>query len=58
MKNLEVHRNNNFEELKNLFDITERLILKHGAEIVNVSTIEWTFFSWTRSTLIGARSSK
>ena len=38
-------RNTNVEELKTLFDITQRLILNHGFEILNVSTIEWTFFS-------------
>ena len=49
--NLEVHRNTNFEELQNLFDITQRLILHHQAEILNVSPIDWTAPSWTRSTL-------
>ena len=44
---LEVYRNTNFEELQNLFDITQRFILEHGAEILNVSTIEWTSPSWT-----------
>ena len=29
---LEVYRNTNFEELKNLFDIIQRLILGHQAE--------------------------
>ena len=50
-ENLEVCRNTNFEELQNLFDITERLILEHQAEILNVSPIDWTAFSWARSTL-------
>ena len=30
--NLEVYRNTSFAELKNLFDITQRLILEHEAE--------------------------
>ena len=38
-ENLEVHRSTTFEELKNLFDITQRLILEHEAEILNVSTL-------------------
>ena len=49
--NLEVFRNTNFEELQNLFDITQKLILDHHAEILNVTTIDWTSLSWTRSTL-------
>ena len=46
----EVYRNANFEELQNLLDITQRLILERQAEILNVSTIDWTAPSWTRST--------
>ena len=48
---LKVYRNTNFEELQNLFDITQRLILDHQAEILIVSPIHWTDPSWTRSTL-------
>ena len=33
-------------------DITQKLILKQNFEILNVSTIEWTFFPWMRSTLV------
>ena len=43
---LEVYRNTNFEELKNLFDITQRLILEHEAEILNVSPM------WLESFLV------
>ena len=43
--------NTNIEELQNLFDITQKLILEHEAEILNVSPIDWTASSWTRSTL-------
>ena len=47
----DVNRSTNFEELKNLLDLTQRLILVHEAEIQNVSPIDWTAPSWTRSTL-------
>ena len=50
-ENLEVYRHINFEEFHNLFDITQRLILDHQAEILNVSPIDWTAPSSTRSTL-------
>ena len=39
---LEVYRNTNFEELQNLFDITQKLILNYQTEILNVTTIDWT----------------
>ena len=42
----------NFEELKNLFDITQRLILENEAEILNVyPRFIGKSPSWTRSTL-------
>ena len=34
---LEVYRNTNFEELQNLFYITQKLIVDHQAEILDVS---------------------
>ena len=52
---MEVYRNTNFEVLKNLFDITQRLILEHEAEILNVPPIDWTsslmdeIYAYTRS---------
>ena len=51
-ENLEVYRNTNFEELKNLSGITQRFILEHDADILNVSTIDWQASSRTRSTLM------
>ena len=53
LENLEVHRNTNFEELKNLFDITQRL--EHEGEILHVSTIDWKLHSRTKSTLLHDR---
>ena len=39
LANFEVHKNANFEEIQSLFIITEKLILEHSEEILNVSTI-------------------
>ena len=50
--NLVTSRNTKFEELKTLFDITQRLVLDQDFEILNVSSIEWTFTPWVRSTLL------
>ena len=57
-ENLEVYRNPNFEELKNLLDITHILILEHEAEILSVSTIDLKASSWTRSTLMHDQAMK
>ena len=51
VENLEVYRNTNFEELQDLFVIAQKLILDHQAEILNVTPVDWTAPSWTRSTL-------
>ena len=48
----DVFRNTNFEERKNLFDVTQRLTSEHEAEILNVSTIDWKVSSLTRCTLM------
>ena len=50
-ENLVAYKNTNFEELKTLFDITQRLIVEQSFEILNVSTMIWNFTPWTRSTL-------
>ena len=49
--NLEVYKNTNFEEIQSLFNITQKLIVEHSEEILNVHTIESTSPSWTRSEL-------
>ena len=54
-ENLVTCRNTNVEELKTLFDITE--ILGQNREILNVSTIEWQFIPWIRSTLLHDKQS-
>ena len=51
LANLEVYKNTNFEEIQCLFNITQKLILEHSEEILNVYTIESASPSWTRSTL-------
>ena len=45
------YNNTNFDELQNFFDITKNLILYKQSEILNMSIIECTSPSWTRSTL-------
>ena len=47
---LKVYKNTNFEELQNLFHITQKLVRKPG-ESLNVRMIECASRSWTRSSL-------
>ena len=51
-ENLIAYRNTNFDALKTLFDITQKLIVDQKHEILNVSTIEWHCSPWTRFTLL------
>ena len=46
-----MYKNAKFEEIQNLFDITQKLIWDHQGEILNVKPIGSTDPSWTRSTL-------
>ena len=49
LQNLEVYKNTNFAEIQSLFNITQKLMLEHSEEILNVNTIHSTSPSWTRS---------
>ena len=43
----EVYKNTYFEEIQSLFNVTQKLILEHSEETLNVKTIESTYPSWT-----------
>ena len=51
-------KNTDFEQLKTLFDITQKLILEQRIEIHGVSTIEGHVTSWRRSTLLHDKENK
>ena len=51
-ENLVTYRNTSFEAPKTLFDIRQKLIFNQKHEIKHVSTIEWQFTPWMRSTLL------
>ena len=51
LANLDVYKNTNVEEIQSLFNITQKLILEHSEEILNVHTSESASPSWKRSTL-------
>ena len=51
LANLQIDKNTNFHEIQILFNITQKLILGHSEEILNVHSIESTPSSWARSVL-------
>ena len=51
LANLEVYKNTSFEEIQSFFSITQKLMLEHSEETLNVNKIESASFSWTRSAL-------
>ena len=51
LANLEVCKNTNFEEIESIFNITEKWIMEHSEEILNVKRLVSSSASWTRSTL-------
>ena len=51
LANLVIYKNTNFEEIQSLFNITQKLMLEHSEEMMNVHTIYSSSPSWTRSVL-------
>ena len=51
LANMKVYKNTNFEEIQTLFNITQKLILEHSEEILNVNTIDSASPSSRRSVL-------
>ena len=57
-KNLRTTKNTDFEQVKVLFDISQKLILDHKSEIFGISTIEWNTTPWMRTTLLHDRATE
>ena len=49
--NWEIHENVNFEEIESPFSTSQKLIMEHSEEILNVKWLESSSPSWTRSLL-------
>ena len=47
----EIYKNTKFEEIESLFNMTQKLIMGHSEEILNVKWLEYSSPSWTRSVL-------
>ena len=48
-ENLRTTKNTDFEKVKELFDISQKLILNQNDEIFGISTIEWNTVPWMRT---------
>ena len=55
-ENLLTTRNTNFEKFKQLFDISQKLILNQSEEVFGISTMDWNTIPWTRTTLLHDRA--
>ena len=52
MENSEIYKKTKFENVENVFNITQIfLFYEHSEEILNVKTLDYHSPSWTRSTL-------
>ena len=47
----EIYKNTRFENIENVFNITQKFIREHSEEFLNVKTLDYQSPSWTRSTL-------
>ena len=52
LKTLEIYKNTRFENIENVFNITQRLIKEHSEEILILRDLEHSSPSWTRSILV------
>ena len=51
VENSEIYKSTKFENIVNVFNITQTRIKEHSEEILNVKTLDYHSPSWTRSTL-------
>ena len=51
LTNSEIYKNTNFEEIESPFNITQKLIMEHSEDILNVKWLESSSPSWTESVL-------
>ena len=47
----EIYKNTAFEDVESVFNITQKLVMEHSEEILNLKCLEYSSLSWTRSVL-------
>ena len=58
LRNSETYKKTKFENIENVFNITQKLVMKHTEEILNVECLECSPPSWTRSILANDQAAK
>ena len=58
LKNSEIYKNTRFENIENVFNITQNLIKELSEEILNVRNLDYSSPSWTTSTLFNDKAIK
>ena len=48
LSNSEIYKDTQFEELECVLNITQKLVMEHSGEILNVKCLEYSSPSWTR----------
>ena len=49
--NSEIYKNTKFEEIESLFNVSQKLVMEHSGEILNVKCLEYSSPSWARAVL-------
>ena len=58
VSNSEIYKNTKFENIENVFNITQKLIQEHSEEILNAKCLEYSSLSWARSVLANDQAMK
>ena len=57
-RNSEIYKNTKFEDIESVFNITQKLVMEHSEEILNVKCMEYSTPSWARSVLANDQTIK
>ena len=58
VSNSEIYKNTKFENIENVFNITQNLIQEHSEEILNAKCLEYSSLSWAKSVLANDQALK
>ena len=58
VSNSEIYKSTKFENIENVFNITQKLIQEHSEEILNAKCVEYSSLSWARSVLANDQAMK
>ena len=58
VSNSEIYKNTKFENIENVFNITQNLIQEHSEEILNAKCLEYSPLSWAKSVLANDQALK